>query len=441
MSGRYRGSPGGREHRHDNRDMILMALSDSPQALAEIKEHFFALPRRFGIFAPIYRMSPADERRFEQELASDLERMISEGHVCRDEDRYALTDLGREQAHSHLKGIRRAVALAAGLIRPETVSRIAVVVHLLLAAVKLPAAILSGSAGLLNDSIDTLLDGLSSILVYFGVRFHKERAANAFLVILMLATGGLTLFESTRRLFIPHQPDADPVAFLAILVSAFVCLFLGLYQRYAGLQSGNLALITQSVDSRNHVLVAVGVTAGLIAALLRFPLLDAIIGVLVAALIIRSGLEQAASLIRSWDSGEVDLSRYSEKFFRKYREFRKTQLRDWMLFLVETRKAVTRAGLAKEACRALTFDQFPVLREIGAQDRNEIQEQITQCLEDVFAKGWLMEENGSLRLTPAGKRRLWLQTLPGRRRMSRALVDYPSPTNDHRKSEAGNGEK
>jgi Co/Zn/Cd efflux system component len=412
-----------RNRRHDNRDMILMALADSAQTLPEIKDHFFALPRRFGVFSPFYRMTQDEERHFEQELARDIERLISEGEVRRQEDRYALTETGRKQAHLRLKGVRRAVSLAGSLIRPETVSRITVAVHLALAAVKLPAAILSGSAGLLNDSIDTLLDGLSSIVVYLGVRSGKERAANLFLVILMLSTGGLTLFESARRLFTPHEPEADLVAFLAVFISATVCLFLGLYQRYAGLRNESLALITQSVDSRNHVLVAFGVAAGLIAALLRFPLLDAIVGVLVAVLILRSGLEQAAGLIRSWDDDKVDLSRYSEKFFRRYREFRKSQLRDWMLFLVNSRKAATRADLFGESFRSLTFDQYPVLRELGTQNRDEIREQITQCLDDVFAKGWLAEEDGLLRLTPAGNRRLWMQTLPIRRTTSRSLVE------------------
>ena len=112
-----------------------------------------------------------------------------------------------------------------------------------------------------------------------------------------------------------------------------------------------------------------------------------------------------------------------------------------MLFLVESRKATARVDLVEEAYRALTFDRFPVLREIGTQDREEIREQITQCLDDVFAKGWLVEENGSLRLAPAGKHRLWMQTLPVRRTMSRSLVYYPSQTNGTRESEAGNGEK
>jgi hypothetical protein len=423
MSGKRRDTRGSRRHSHDNRDMILMALSDSAQTLPEIKDHFFALPRRFGLFSPLYRMTGDAERHFEGELAADLERMISQGWVCREDDRYGLTDFGRVLAQDRLAGIRRAAELAAGLIRPETVSRITVVAHLALAAVKLPAALISGSAGLLNDSIDTLLDGLSSIFVYFGVRFRRERIANLVLVILMLSTGGLTLLESARRLFIRHEPDADLAAFLAILISALVCLFLGLYQRYAGLQSGRMTLITQSIDSRNHVLIAVGVTAGLIASLLRFPLLDAIVGVLVAALILHSGIEQAVGLIRSWNSGEADLSRYSVPFVGKIREFRRTQLRDWMLFLVESRKSETRTGLLEEAARALTFDKYPVLREIGVQNRTQTGEQIAEALEDLFSKGWLLEEAGRLHLTPAGKRRLWLQILPVRRTMSRSLVD------------------
>jgi hypothetical protein len=402
--------------------MIFMALADAPQAMPEIKEHFFALPRRFGIFAPLYRMTPEEEAGFEQELESDLERMILEGWVLREGDRYGLTASGREQADRRLAGIRRAVDLAGRLLRPETVSRITVMVHLALAAVKLPAAILSGSAGLLNDSIDTLLDGLSSIVVYFGVRLHRERFANLVLVVVMLCTGGITMVDSVRRLLLSEAPDVEFLAFLAVLISAFTCLFLGLYQRYVGLKSGNLALITQSVDSRNHVLVAVGVTAGLIAAGLHFPLLDSVVGVLVAALILRSGIEQVVGLIRSWD-GDVDLSKYAEDFFGRIDEFRRSQLRDWMLYLVDRRKAVTRDALRSEAIRAMSFDRFPVLRVIGEQDQDQIRNQIEQCLGDLFARKWLVEEGGQLRLSSAGKRRLWIQTLPVRRTTSHALVN------------------
>jgi hypothetical protein len=415
---------GRRRRRHDNRDMILMAVSDSPLTLSGIKDHFFALPRRFGIFSPTYRLTPAEESHFDQELARDLNRMETEGWILREGERYELTDLGQMQARLRLAGVRKAVALVRNLVRPETVSRITVGIHLVLAAVKLPAAVFSGSAGLLNDSIDTLLDGFSSILVYFGVRFRRERATNLVLVVLMLVTGVLTLIESARRLFIPQALEADPIVFVAVVFSGFVCLFLGLYQRYVGLKNGNLALVTQSVDSRNHVLVAFGVTAGLLAAWLHFPLLDAVVGVLVSVLILRSGMEQAVGWIRSWESADPDLRRHSKKFFGRIVEFRRTQLRDWLLFLVESRHPATRDALMDEAARALTFDQFPLLREIGAQDPAEVREQVAGCVEELFAGGWLAEEDGRLHLTPTGKRRLLTQTLPVRRTMSRALVHH-----------------
>ena len=72
---------------------------------------------------------------------------------------------------------------------------------------------------------------------------------------------------------------------------------LWVYQRYVGLRSGHLALITQSVDSHNHVIVAAGVTAGLVAALLRYLLLDTLVGLATALLILKSAVELAVETL------------------------------------------------------------------------------------------------------------------------------------------------
>ena len=128
------------------------------------------------------------------------------------------------------------------------VAKVTLGVHLGLAALKLPAGLISGSVGLLNDAVDTLLDGISSLLVYLGLRFDKERAVNIVLVVFMLGTGGLTLYQAVRRFFVPSEPEVDWFTFLATLLSAVFCLGLWAHQRYVGLRSGHLALITQSVD-------------------------------------------------------------------------------------------------------------------------------------------------------------------------------------------------
>ncbi len=58
-----------------------------------------------------------------------------------------------------------------------------------------------------------------------------------------------------HRFFIPVEHAVEWLAFIAIIVSALICGLLWAVQRYVGRKSGAMALITQSIDSRNHVIV------------------------------------------------------------------------------------------------------------------------------------------------------------------------------------------
>ncbi|MBN1451825.1 MAG: cation transporter [Anaerolineales bacterium] len=407
---------------HDNRDMILMSLSDGARTLDEIRENFFAFARRLGVFAPLYQHAPADYDIFLQELSQDLDKMVSLGWVDRSGERYTLSEVGHQRASEHLAGVRKAASLARNLMRPETASKVGVAVHFTLAALKLPAAILSGSIGLFNDTADTLLDGLASLMVYFGIRFDREFVVNVVLVVMMLSTGGLGFFEAVRRFFIPFEPSIDWFTFLASILSALVCLSLGLYQRYVGLKNGNMALITQSIDSRNHVIVAAGVISGLIASLLRFTLLDTVVGVCIAALILKSGYDLAVELIRSRGGEGSDLSHYELGLSKRYKGFKQTQLRDWMLYLVQTHRAKTRADLLDEASQALDFDRYPVLKASGLGNSGHSQELISQALAELFERGWL-DEDESLQVTREGMVHMQFEARKVHRMMGRSFME------------------
>jgi Co/Zn/Cd efflux system component len=420
MSKRMRTYPERRSH--DNRDMILMSLSDGAGTLEEIRENFFAFARRLGIFAPLYQHAPANYDIFSQELSQDLDKMVELGWVDRLGERYSLSEIGRQQASEHLAGVRKVASLARNLMRPETVSKVGVAVHFTLAALKLPAAILSGSIGLFNDTADTLLDGLASLMVYFGIRFDKERAVNIVLVLMMLSTGGLGFFEAVRRFFVPFEPEVDWFTFLSAILSALVCLVLGFYQRYVGLKNGNMALITQSIDSRNHVIVAAGVISGLIASLLRFALLDTVVGVCIAALILKSGFDLAVELIRSHGGEASDLSHYEMGLSKRYEGFKHAQLRDWMLYLVHTHRVKTRAELLDKASQALDFDRYPVLRAFGLGNHGHSHELISQALAELFERGWL-EENGSLQVTRDGMAHMQFEARKVHRVMGHSFME------------------
>jgi len=384
---------------------VAAALWDGPRTLDEIADHFHSYARLLGFFSITKRLERRHDRMTKR-IRETLEELIERGWVVREGERYALTPLGCEEAGKPLADMHRTRALLDKLIQPQTVSKVGLAVHLGLAALKLPAALLSGSIGLLNDATDTLLDGFSSILVYFGLRFDKERAVNVVLVLLMLGTGGFTFYEAVRRFFVPFEPAVDWFTFAATIVSALVCLMLYAYQRYVGLRSGGLALITQSVDSRNHVIVAASVTAGLVASLLRFPLLDTLVGLTVAALILKSAVELAIETVRSLGEEEVDLSRYELGIAERYERFRQAQLRDWMLYLVEKQGIETRAELIAQAHQVLDFSDNPMLRELGlAQQQSPVDELIEQSLEELLQRGWLTGEE-RLAVTDAGRKHL-----------------------------------
>jgi len=383
---------------------IAAALWDGPRALPEIVDHFHSYIRLLGLFSVTGRMERR-HRQMAKRIEEAVEELIERGWVVREGERYALTPLGREEASKPLADMRRTRARLSKLAQPQTVSQVGLAVHWGLAALKLPAALLSGSVGLLNDATDTLLDGLSSVLVYFGLRFDRERAVNVVLVLLMLGTGGFTFYEAVRRFFVPFEPEVDWFTFLAAILSALVCLALYLYQRYIGLRSGSLALITQSVDSRNHVIVAASVTAGLVASLLRFPLLDTLVGLAVAVLILKSAVELAIEIIRSLGEEEADLSRYQMGLAGWYERFRQTQLGDWMLYLVEKEGVRTRGELLAQVRQALDFSRHPMLRELGLTQPPRAGEMIEQSLAELFERGWLAGEE-RLSLTDAGREHL-----------------------------------
>jgi len=400
-----------KEHEHE--DMIAMVLSEGAKTLPEIQEHFVAFGRRLGFFASFRHHDPEHCDELTAELAQDLEAMIASGWVERQGERYVLTALGGEKAGERLAKMRNLGSRLRNLMQPQAVSQVSVGAHLVLAALKLPAGLLSGSVGLINDATDTLLDGLSSLLVYAGLRFNRERAVNVVLVLLMLGIGSLTFYEAIQRFFVPFAPEVDWFTFLAAILSALVCLGLGAYQRYVGLKSGSLALITQSVDSRNHVIVAASVTAGLIASLLRFPLLDTLVGLGVAVLILKSAVELAIELVRSLGEEEVDLSRYKMGFVARYEQFRQAQLGDWMLYLVNGQQAQTRAELLVQAHRAFDFSNYPVLRELGLDRQLNVGAITERSLGELFERGWLAGEE-PLSVTQAGREHLRRQ-MAGRR--------------------------
>jgi hypothetical protein len=402
---------------------IGLYLLDGPLTIEEIKTNYetnpFASSQQSGLYTRLYTNRARHRRRLER-LRDDLAGLVQVGWVTQEGDRYALTAIGREQvsreaanAQSYLEEVSRKLR---ALFQPEVASKVTLIVQTFLAVIKLPAGLISGSVGLLNDSADTILDLISSLLVYFGIRFNKERLVSILLVVFMLGTGGFTLYEAVHRFLTPYVPEVDWFPFAAALLSALAGLVLWTYQRYIGLQNGLMAFIAESVDSRNHVIVALAVTAGLVASVLHFGLLDMLVGLVVAVLILWSAIELAVDLVRS-SSGQVDLSRYGFWLQHVYEQGRETYLRDWMLSMVDRREVRTRDELAAYIRQAVDFQDNPWLKSVGLNRQLLADSVIEQGLDELFSGSWVVDGE-PLTLSLKGKEYVEKHTRRHRRRFA-----------------------
>jgi Co/Zn/Cd efflux system component len=397
---------------------VCIFLLDGPLTMEQIQTSYRNNPFPSSQQSGSYKKGMRHTRRLER-LSDDLARLIKAGWVIQDGDQFALTTLGREQvnqamdkAQSSLKWVSHKLR---SFVQPEVASKVTLIVQVILALIKLPAGLLSGSIGLLNDSLDTILDLLSSLLVYLGIRFNKERLVSILLVVFMLGTGGFTLYEAMQRFFTPYVPKVDWFPFAAALLSAVAGLLLWTYQRYVGIHSGLMAFITESVDSRNHVIVALGVTAGLIASLLQFGLLDMLVGLAVAILILWSAIELVVDLARSSADGHVDLSRYGFWLQDVYEHARAAYLADWMLYLVDRQEARTRGELVDRVRQAFDFRDNPWMQAIGLDRQMATDSIIEQSLDELFSRGWIVDQD-PLIISPEGKEHLKRQTKRRRKR-------------------------
>jgi hypothetical protein len=386
---------------------ILMILAEGDKTLPEILEGFARFMRHFGHFGREEVVAGFTEETFTAAVEEAIEELEREGAVIRRGEVYSLTAEGQQRAKKDRRQYQEFGHSVERLLHPQTVSLVGLGVHIVLAILKLIAGAISGSIGLISDGMDTAMDGLSSVLVFVGLRLKKEQVVSVVLVLLMLGVGIGAGYEAVHRVFVPEEVEADLLTFAAAILSGLVCLLLALYQRYVATRSRQQPLIAQAVDSRNHAVVAAGVITGLVATLLRFPLLDTLVGLAIATLILKSGVDLALETVRALRGEEVDFSRYELGFVEEYRHFQERQLADWLLSIIAgaKEKPLTRAALLAGCQKTLDAQDVPILRELGWGSGARLEERVMGTLETLAEQG-LIAANGELQVTDKGRAEL-----------------------------------
>ena len=381
---------------------VLMILADGDKTLPEILDGFMRFMYHFGHFGREEVVAGFSAETFTAAVEQAIGELERKGMVIQNGEVYSLTPEGQQRAEKMQRQYREFGRLVESLLHPQTVSLVSLGVHIILAILKLIAGTISGSIGLISDGMDTAMDGLSSMLVFVGLRLKKEQIVNVVLVLLMLGVGIGAGYEAVKRVFIPEKVEANLLTFADAILSGLICLLLSLYQRYVATRSGQQALIAQAVDSRNHAIVAVGVITGLVATLLRFPLVDTLVGLAVAVVILKSGVELALETVRALRGEEVDFSRYELGFVEQYRHFQDRQLADWVLQLISEAGSPTQSTLLAHCQETLKVQEVPILRELGWGAEAGLENRLQSVLETLVDWGLVSNDGKVLKVTEKG---------------------------------------
>ena len=184
-------------------------------------------------------------------------------------------------------------------------SIISIVTNILLAGFKAAVGLLANSIAVVLDAVNNLSDALSSIITIVGTKLAGKKPdkkhplgygrieyMSALVVAGLVLYAGITaLTESIDKIFHPQAADYSNVSLLIIIVAVGVKIVLGTYVKKQGEKVNSGSLIASGDDARFDAVMSFGVFVTALIARFTGISLEAYIGVFIAGMIIKAGLE------------------------------------------------------------------------------------------------------------------------------------------------------
>ena len=152
------------------------------------------------------------------------------------------------------------------------------IVNIFLFLLKLIAGILSKSIAIISDAINSFMDILSSIAIWYSVKISKKKAdkthpfghkraqpiAGLIVAILAFILGFEVIKSSIERFFTESEILISYFSYLALIISIIVKFVLAIYLIKIGKKDNSPALKAAGIDARNDVLSSFVALIGII---------------------------------------------------------------------------------------------------------------------------------------------------------------------------------
>ena len=190
--------------------------------------------------------------------------------------------------------------------RDLAVARVLILVlflNLLVAGLKLFFGYLAGSVSMLADGLHSSLDGASNVVGLVGLSIaaqepdedhpygHRKFEALASIGISMFLF--FTSYEVFREVLArfrgEHEVDPSIASFVVMGITVVINLAVTRYERKKAEELRSTILKADAAHTMSDVFVSIAVIVSLIAAVLKFPILDVVVALIIVFVIARAG--------------------------------------------------------------------------------------------------------------------------------------------------------
>ncbi len=342
-----------------------------------------------------------------------LIELTEKGLIKKTDGKYELTDQGKLIASNIVSVLgKRAELIKNRLFKPSSAAINTTAVDGIMAFFKLSIGFLTGSVGLISDGTDSATDTISAFLVWVGIKFKRE-SLSTLLVIILLFVASITVgFESLSRIYAALtstiQPIVDPNLVIIIEgIAIFVYAGLYFYQRQVGRASGSLTLISQSVDSKNHIFIASSVVIGAIFSIFGIYYIDAVVGAVVAFRIFIDAVGLLKDAVHSMKGEETDLHKYKTPVGDYVEEGKMKAFRIWVIFAIWARELVRKEEILYSLENMYTKTYIPVLSELNLipEDKIGFTNEFDQIMDPLLKRNFIAIDNEKYHVTESGIKR------------------------------------
>ena len=179
------------------------------------------------------------------------------------------------------------------------------ILNLIVAAAKIITGAVFNILSMMSDGYDSFFDGISNITGIIALviarkpedKEHQyghskaETFASIFIAILLLIVCEGILNSAIDRFYGVGIPNITLISFIVLIITLLINVFVTRYEYKKGVELKSDLLISDSKHTKSDIYATLMILIGMVFIKLGFPILDPILSIVMAIIILKTGLE------------------------------------------------------------------------------------------------------------------------------------------------------